>query len=262
MTEPLFERRGAAYQPSLHTRGPWDAGAQHGGAPAALLAREIERRDPGSEMFVARITFEFLGPVPIAPLVAEAATLRPGRRFQLVEGELRAGEMTVVRARAVRLRRGSMELPAVAMVPPGALFEPPDAARPAPFPPDTGDEGFHRTAMEIRWLAGSYQEAGPAQAWFRFARPLVGDERPSPLQRTVAAADFGNGVSRVLAFDEHLFVNTDLSVHLHREPAGEWVMLDARTVADSAGAGLATSALHDERGPIGVALQTLFVDTR
>ena len=53
----------------------------------------------------------------------------------------------------------------------------------------------------------------------------------------MAAADFGNGVSRVLDFDRHLFVNTDLTVHLHREPVGEWVLLDARTVADPAGRG-------------------------
>ena len=66
----------------------------------------------------------------------------------------------------------------------------------------------------------------------------------------------------MLDFDKHLFVNTDLTVHLHREPAGEWVLLDSRTVADPAGAGLATSALYDERGAIGVAAQTLFVDTR
>lgn len=262
MTEPLFQSVDDGYEPSLHTRGPWDAAAQHGGAPAALLAREIERQDPGSGMFVARVTYEFLGPVPIEPLVPRASILRPGRRFQVVEAELLAGGNAIVRARAVRLRRGAVDLPPVATAPEERVFAPPESVPATPFPADTGEEGFHRTGMEIRWLSGSYREAGPAQAWFRFARPLVDDEHPSPLQRTVAAADFGNGVSRVLAFDEHLFVNTDLSVHLHREPSGEWVMLDARTIADTAGAGLASSALHDERGPIGQAMQTLFVDTR
>ena len=83
-----------------------------------------------------------------------------------------------------------------------------------------------------------------------------------PLALAAAAADFGNGVSRALDFDQHLFVNTDLTVHLHREPAGEWVPLDARTDFDPQGSGLAASVLHDERGPIGLAAQSLYVADR
>ena len=83
--------------------------------------------------------------------------------------------------------------------------------------------------MEIRFVDGTGFGLGPAHAWFRLARPLIDDKDASPLARAVAAADFGNGVSRIVEFDRYLFVNTDLTVHLHREPAGEWVMLDART---------------------------------
>ena len=78
----------------------------------------------------------------------------------------------------------------------------------------------------------------------------------------MAAADFGNGVSRIVDFDRYLFVNTDLTVHLHREPAGEWVLLDARTRLEPHGAGLAQSILSDERGPLGLAAQSLFVADR
>ena len=92
--------------------------------------------------------------------------------------------------------------------------------------------------------------------------PLVEGEETTPLQRAVAFADFGNGLSRVLDFRTHLFVNTDLTVHLHREPVGEWVALDARTDLDRSGAGQATSVLRDERGRIGTAAQSLYVDTR
>jgi acyl-Coa thioesterase superfamily protein len=92
--------------------------------------------------------------------------------------------------------------------------------------------------------------------------PLIDGQPASPLARAVAAADFGNGVSRIVDFDRYLFVNTDLTVHLHREPAGEWVMLDARTRLESHGAGLAHSTLSDEHGPIGLAAQSLFVAER
>jgi hypothetical protein len=78
----------------------------------------------------------------------------------------------------------------------------------------------------------------------------------------VAAADFANGLSWILPFDEWLFVNTELTVHLHRQPEGEWIGLDARTTSDATGIGLATAALHDLQGPFGVCAQTLFLERR
>jgi hypothetical protein len=116
--------------------------------------------------------------------------------------------------------------------------------------------------MELRFAGGTGYGPGPALAWFRLARPLVEGEEPSPVARAAAAADFGNGVSRILDFERHLFVNTDLSIHLHREPRGEWVLLDARTRIEPIGIGLAVSHLHDEDGALGVAAQSLFVEDR
>ncbi|HVP03344.1 MAG TPA: thioesterase family protein [Solirubrobacteraceae bacterium] len=262
MSESVFERVGGAWAPTAHARGPWDPHAQHGGAPAALLAREIEWTEPGTDMTVARITYEFLGPVPLRPLTAVARVTRPGRRLQLVEAELRDGGRAVVRARAVRLRRGAVELPADARTDEPVPCPGPEQSQSAPFPTDGPAEGFHRSAMEIRFAAGTAYGGGPAYAWFRFARPLVAGEEPSPLQLAAAAADFGNGVSSILDFGEHLFVNTDLTLHLAREPAGDWVLLDARTLIEAHGAGLAFSRLFDLRGPIGLAAQSLYVEPR
>src|SRR5947209_18218182 len=45
-------------------RGPWDADAQHGGAPAALLMREFERIPAADGLQIARVTYELLRPVP------------------------------------------------------------------------------------------------------------------------------------------------------------------------------------------------------
>ncbi len=49
---------------------------------------------------------------------------------------------------------------------------------------------------------------------------------------------------------------------LLRDPVGPWVLLDARTRIEPQGIGASSSVLHDERGPIGWAQQTLFVQTR
>ncbi|MGZ4268372.1 MAG: thioesterase family protein [Solirubrobacteraceae bacterium] len=259
MTEPIFRRDGDAFVPTVHAVGPWAPGQLHGGAPAALVGEALT--EPGFQL--ARITFDFLGPVTTEPLTIATETVKPGRRAQLAEAELSAGGRPVLRARALRLRRAAVDLGDAAgpgEPPPGG---PADAA-PSPFPgAGAGQEGFHTTGMDIRFLPGSDYGRGPARAWFRFARPLVDDESPGPVSLALAAADFGNGVSRVVDFDRYLFINADLTVHLHREPRGEWVLLDARTRLEAGtGAGLAASTLHDEQGPIGLAAQSLFVDAR
>ncbi len=257
--EPIFHRADDAFVPTAHAVGPWDPGQLHGGAPGALLAGALE--EPG--FAVARITFDFLGPVTTDPLTIAVTTVKPGRRAQLAEAELTARGRVVLRARALRLRRAEVDLAGAAR-PADPPLPGPGEARASPFPgAEPGERGFHTTGMDIRFLAGGDYGRGPARAWFRLARPLIDDEVPSPLARVLAAADFGNGISRIVDFDRFLFVNADLTVHLHREPAGEWVALDARTHLEPAtGTGLASSTLADERGPLGLAAQSLFVETR
>ena len=158
--EPVFRREGDAFVPTIHSRGPWDPGAQHGGAPAALLAEAV--REPG--MHVARLTYDFVGPVPVGvPLRVETRLVRPGGRLQLVEADLVAADgAPVVRLRAMRLRRGEVAGPARrpdAEAIPGRRAGP---AEPSDFPLEPPDaEGFHRTAMEIRFAAGTSYGRGP-----------------------------------------------------------------------------------------------------
>ncbi len=94
------------------------------------------------------------------------------------------------------------------------------------------------------------------------AIPVIAGEEISPLGRVLVVADSGNGVSATLDWRRFLFINVDLSVHLHRLPAGEWVCLDAVTLPQPDGIGLADTLLLDERGPIGRAAQTLLVAAR
>ncbi len=71
----------------------------------------------------------------------------------------------------------------------------------------------------------------------------------TPLARLAATADFGNGVGAALPFERFLFINADLTIHLHRQPRGEWIGIDARTLLHPGGTGLAESVLHDVHGP-------------
>jgi Thioesterase-like superfamily len=114
-------------------------------------------------------------------------------------------------------------------------------------------------ARAWRLQAGEHtlQEPGPATVWMRSRVPLVEGEQPGPLERVLVTADSGNGVSAALDWRTHLFINTELTVHLLRPHDGEWVCLDAVTRVD--GLGLTETTLWDERGRIGRAAQTLLV---
>jgi hypothetical protein len=92
--------------------------------------------------------------------------------------------------------------------------------------------------------------------------PIVEGEEPSGLQRVLAVADSGNGISGTLDMRRWWFINPELTVHLAREPEGEWICLDARTSIEPGGAGLATSTLSDLRGPVARGAQTLYVGER
>jgi Thioesterase-like superfamily len=259
MAESFFVPSGAGqFTATALTRGPWDPGLQHAGPPAALLGRAVERHGDRTDLQVARITFEILRPLPIAELELATRPLRGGRSVELVEASLLAGGRELMRATALRIR--TAELPLPAGLAPGPRLPGPEAGRSEPFFPTGQAVGYH-TAMEVRFVAGSFLELGPATAWMRMRHPLVAGEVPSPLSRVLIAADSGNGVAAALDFRRWLFINTDLTVYLTRPPAGEWVALEAATTA-AAGIGLADAALHDEQGPIGRAAQALFVDRR
>jgi len=91
---------------------------------------------------------------------------------------------------------------------------------------------------------------------------VIAGEEPSPLQRALAAADFGNGISAALDWSGWAFINPDLTLYLEREPIGSWVGLDATTRVGPDGIAVAESVLHDERGRVGRAVQALLLEPR
>jgi acyl-coenzyme A thioesterase PaaI-like protein len=265
-----------AVQPTDQARGPWDPRALHGGAPAALIASAFERTEPGSELRIARLGFEFLRPIPLAPLQLSTRIVRPGRRVQELAGELTAtdprsgAEQLVCRASGLRVQPISAEVAgaATAGAPSATVgageepLPPPEAGKLVRFSlNDSEESSFAATAMEMRWLDDPHTP-GPARVWMRLRHPLLSDAELSPLARLAASADFGNGVAAALPFERFLFINADLTIHLQRHPRGEWIGLDARTSLVSGGTGLAESVLHDVHGPVGRAFQTLVVEPR
>lgn len=262
MTESVFSVEGETFVPSEFARGPWDVNAQHGGAAAGILGRAIERFEPAAGLVVSRITFELLRPVPMTPLTIAIEMLRPGKRVQLVAASLRAPDVEVVRATALRV------LPVPTEV--SDALDPPDTRPPAPSSLTSLDRLTAQErptnfsdALELRLAHGEpFGAPGPATMWFRLRVPVVAGEEPSPLQRVLAAADFGNGISSVLDYERFVFINPDLTVYLRRPARGEWVAIDATSWLQPAGGAFAESALYDEHGRIGRAVQALYVAAR
>jgi hypothetical protein len=255
VTDAFYIPDGDHFVATEHTRGPWSPKHQHGGPPAALIAHVVEAMAP--ELTIARITVDFLRPVPIDRLVVRAETLRAGAKVQRVLATLLHGDATVAHAILTLVRAAAVD---VATVPSATTLLPPALSRPFQFPFFREPVGYH-TAMESRLALGHFGR-GRVAIWMRQRVPLLPDTAPSPVERVLVAADSGSGVSARIEHASHTAINFDLTVALHRPLEGEWVGLDSVSTYEPRGLGLADTRLLDERGPIGRALQGLVVERR
>jgi hypothetical protein len=246
-----------AFRATEFTRGPWSREHQHAGPPAALLARAIAAASgiPGGQ--TARITFDILRPIPIDRLTVETEVLRPGRRVEQLRAVLRHDGQDLMRATAWRLRSADLAAVAARSDPPPPMGN----THPVDLPWWEDEVAYHR-AFEWRLESGTIEAPGPATIWTRQTVDLVAGERPAPLDRLLAMADAASGVSWQLPWDEYQFPNVDLSMHLERQPVGDWMAMDAVTRVGPAGAGQCTAVLFDSRGRVGTSAQTLLIERR
>lgn len=259
--DALYLPDGDLYVPTSLTTGPWSPDAQHGGAPSALLVHAIEAVDAPVPVQIARLSFELLRPVPLTPLRIRTDVLRPGKKVQLVQASLLADDTEVVRATALRIRRADLPVPPEARpddpTPPGH-----EHGQSLSFPGAPPAEGltFHRDANEILFVDGGFDRPGPATGWIRLRYPVVAGHPTTPTMRLAGAADFGNGFSWAVPRGEWLFINPDLTVHVVREPVGEWICLRSTTLPGDTGVAAAESALYDAQGRVGRSVQSLLLD--
>jgi hypothetical protein len=241
--------------PTRATAGPWSPDAQHGGPPAALLGRAVERLlEPGRT--VGRFTMDLLGPIPVGPLQVTSSVLRPGRSVALLQAEMYdegAGRL-VARAQAwtfpLTADGPGQDLAPLAHTPGDGTHE---------DPPPTWHVDGYMDSMEWSWISGAVTRLGPAVVWMRPHLPLVPDEQMTGLQRLLVCVDSANGASAAVDPDRWSFLNTELTVNVLRPPVGEWICLDARTTLGPGSIGFAASEAYDEQGLVGRSTQTLLV---
>ena len=259
----FFLPEGTGFRATAATRGPWSPDHQHGGPPSALLARALERfmtsgpAASSTPLRAARMTVAFHRPIAIDRFEVTVEPVREGKKVRIARATLAdSSGRAVATAEALFVRRADVGVAASLDVAPLS----PDVCEPHVFSFFAADVGYH-TAMEGRLISGTFG-SGKMAIWLRMRLAVVPGETPSPLQRVVAAADSGNGVSVGLDLALYTFVNPDLTVYLARELAGEWVGLDAETRFGPDGIGLATTTLLDTSGAVGRGLQSLIIEAR
>ena len=90
--DAVFVQDGDRFQATDLALGPWYPGALHGGAPAALIVHAVNGHAAADGLRLARITYEFVRPVPQAALAVAVEVVRPGRRVTLMDAVLRDGD--------------------------------------------------------------------------------------------------------------------------------------------------------------------------
>ncbi len=250
---------GEWYVPTDFARGPWDPDACHGGPPTALLARTLERALPSLRL--ARLTVELIRPVPMAGFAIETEVVKTGRatgasRATIVDADGGARAL----ATGMHVARSPVGLFPATLDNSGVSTPRLADAEPGPFPIGRLRHdlpGFSRS-LEMRYPTGEDSGVGATTAWMRTIPVLPGEE-PSPFQRICPLADCGNAFSRHADPTQVQFINTDLTIALHRDPVGEWLGSRSSSHWQPSGVGLADALLFDDDGAVGRALQTLLI---
>ena len=250
-----FQRAGAsAFRATSHVGGAWTTLEQHIAPALGLLVHAVERdRDArrSDGLLVGRLSFDILGTIPVELVDVAVRVVRPGRTVELVEATLSHGGRVAVLARAWLLQPGTTEHLAGSALPP----IPPPGDMP-PWDARTVWPGGFIASVEVR---RRQLEPGRAASWVRTPLPLVAGEAVSVLASAAGLFDIANGLTVRVSPLDVAFPNLDLTAHLFRQPAGDWVGFDTTVSFGPRGLGLTSSVLHDADGPLGTMSQILTV---
>lgn len=243
------------YRPTELASGAWQPGEIHFAPVAGLLTHAIERHRaahgaPGLQL--SRIAFDILGFLALAETSVRVETRRPGRTIELVEATASIAGRDAAVARAwYSVESDTSEAAGGAAAP----LPSPDGARPTAFHEAWGG-GFVRS-LEVRQTGAAVP--GRGSVWVRTPHDLIEGEPASGLARWIGLVDVANGVAVRATPDAWMFPNLDLTIHLLRQPEHGWLGLDTTVAFGASGHGITGAELHDERGHVGHAMQTLTV---
>ena len=243
------------FKANAPARGPWSAEHCHAGPVTGLVVRAFEKAI--SDKMLTRVTLDLLKPVPMDEIRVMAIVHREGRTVSTATAEVidSAGRLCVS-ARSMHVVHAPIDGLKSAPVPHLVRSEAQRGDSPLP----RGKHGLPSFTdfIQVAFPEGENRDLGPTTIWMK-TPPLLASEPPSPFQSICALADCGNGLSRNAEFEEMLFMNTDLTIHFHREPRSDWLASSSQSHWQSSGIGLAQAVISDDQGPVATALQTLIL---
>ena len=247
--EPFLHRDGDAYIPTLKANGWWrEGGNLHARVMIGLFAHVIEQQYGEPDFQPTRLTADLYRLPDLSPLTVATRLIRQGGRIKMIEAELFSGGVSSARASCQLLRRGQQPVaPLWSQAPWNA--PPPDKV-PPPSKPFTDRWEMRPILPPGLIVANDLRAPGPRRTWLREVRPLVGGEPSPPFSRSATGVDYtspiANGAETGLDF-----INSDVTLYLHRAPVGEWIGYEVTDHQSAEGVALGHCRLHDVKGPVG-----------
>jgi hypothetical protein len=246
--------------PTRHTGGAWSESEQHISPTGGLIVHELlahtaardAQQGTTTSAAISRLSIDILGVLPVEEFDVHIEVIRPGRTVELLEAVVTSGGRPAVRARAWRLATADTQNVAGGE---GPVLPAPQTLQ--PWPITSLWPGGYIASLDVRPTAPP--APGRATAWVTTPLQLLEGEESNDLARFVALVDTANGIAVRRSPREWMFPNVDLTIHLHRQPKGDWVGLDTTVIFGAAGHGLTSTVLHDACGPVGLAAQTLTI---
>ncbi len=244
--EPFFTRDGGRFVPTPVSRGPWDPKSLHGRVVVGLLGREIERLVTDPDFIPARLTVDMYRLPDLSPVEVKTSVVRDGGRIKVIDAEFFSAGTSMARATCQLLRRTQN--------PEGKTWSPPnwDAPKPAEIPEPEDRRGGMGGMWATKPISGAFGQIGdgPRRLWMSEVRELIGGEPLTPFSRVALAADFASPFAN--AGDKGLgYINSDVTLYLHRLPTTEWVGFEVVNHQATAGVAVGECYVYDEAGPIG-----------
>lgn len=212
-----------------------------------VLASGLSSTDAG-ELRIARQTIDLFRRVPCGPLSVDIESIRDGRRVSVFQSRLSCEGKLLSQATTLCLRANE-QLGSV-----GAEHASETPPPPAEATPNKVDRAGNRWTsypgtLEMRHVVPPGGSRPPV-VWIRNDARVVAETPLTPAVRAAGIADFVSPFANMQP-GRSGYVNADITMHLHRPPAGEWHFL--RIVSRGAADGVATAqaVLGDRAGAFG-----------
>jgi len=239
--DPFFTRDGESFIPQPACRGPWDPKSLNGRVIVALCGFQIEQRHPLADYMPARLTVDMYRLPGFAPIEVATHVVRDGARVKVIDAEFVSQGVSYARATSQWVKRSQNSE--------GEVWSPTswNAPEPEALPESPSRLG---NSMSMRPVRGGMGFPGQRSVWLCEERELVAGVPLTPFMRAAIAADLANPFAN--SGDRGLgYINSDVTLYLHRLPAGEWIGMEVVNHHATDGVAIGQVVLYDRAGAIG-----------